>query len=64
MGYQHKPETKIDFILSGELAQQLQEYLNRGLYHSKPEIVRDALRKLFSELEEREYRRARMNLMA
>ena len=65
MGYNDYPrvDTKIDFVLSGELAQQLEEYINRGLYSSKPEIVRDALRQLFLNLEQRDYQRARMNMI-
>jgi len=66
MGYNDYPrvDTKIDFVLSGELAQQLEEYINRGLYSSKPEIVRDALRQLFLSLEERDFQRARMNMIS
>ena len=48
----NKTKTKIDFELSGELARKLKEYLDKGLFESKPEVVRDALRHLFEHLEE------------
>lgn len=65
MGYSDYPRgnTKIDFVSSGELAQQLEEYISRGLYSSKPEIVRDAFRQLFLNLEQRDFQRARMNMI-
>ena len=49
-------KVKLDFELSGELAQKLEGYLDRGLFKSKSEIVRDALRHLFEHLEEAESR--------
>ena len=55
--------TKIDFQLTGELAQRLQDYIRRGYFSSKPEIVRQALRQLFASIDETEYQRARLNTL-
>ena len=54
---------KIDFSLSGELAQRLQEYINRGFFSTKPEAVRQALRYLFSDIVEKEFQRARLKML-
>jgi Arc/MetJ-type ribon-helix-helix transcriptional regulator len=55
-----KTKIKIDFELSGELAQRMEEYLSRGLFKSKPELIRAALRQLFYDLDEKELQRSRL----
>jgi len=56
--------TKIDFILNGELADRLEKYIRRGYFATKPEAVRQALRHLFDEMEERDFHRARRQMMS
>jgi Arc/MetJ-type ribon-helix-helix transcriptional regulator len=53
-------KTKIDFMLSGELAKKVIEYIERGYFASKPEVVRQALRHLFDEIEDNDLRSARL----
>ena len=55
--------TKIDFILNGELADRLEEYIRRGYFATKPEAVRQALRHLFTDIDEKELQRARLRMM-
>ena len=50
----------INFELSGRLAQRMEEYLSRGLFTSKPELIRAALRQLFYDLDEKELQRSRL----
>jgi len=54
---------KIDFMLSGELAQRLCECLDKGYFATKPEAVRQALRHMFAEIDEKEFRRARLRMI-
>jgi Arc/MetJ-type ribon-helix-helix transcriptional regulator len=56
-------KTKIDFVIEGELAEKLEAYVERGLFASKPEVVRDELRHLFEHLEEVDLQRARKEMM-
>ena len=51
---------KIDFMLSGFLAERTTYYLTTGYFSSKPEMVRQALRSLFNEIAENELRSARL----
>jgi Arc/MetJ-type ribon-helix-helix transcriptional regulator len=53
----------IDFVLEGELAETLLSYVERGMYASKPEVIRDALRHLFEHLEEVDLQMARRAMM-
>lgn len=46
--------------LSGELVQRMEEYISRGLFTSKPELIRAALRQLFYDLDEKELQRSRL----
>ncbi|MCJ7634424.1 ribbon-helix-helix domain-containing protein [Candidatus Bathyarchaeota archaeon] len=55
--------TKIDFELEGELAEKLECYVSRGLYSSKPEVIRDALRHLFQNLEKIDLINARTKMI-
>jgi Arc/MetJ-type ribon-helix-helix transcriptional regulator len=55
--------TKIDFELEGELAEKLEAYVSRGLYSSKPEVIRDALRHLFQTLEKIDLINARKRMI-
>jgi len=57
-------KVKIALEISGELAQTLEEYINRGLFTSKPEIVRAALRCLFDDLKERDLLKARLKMIS
>ena len=52
---------KFEIVLTGDLAVRSQELLARGYFSSKPEIVRQALRELFSDIEEKELLRARLS---
>ncbi len=52
--------TKIDFLLYGFLAERTNYYIKKGYFSSKPEIIRQALRNLFNEIEENELRSARL----
>jgi Arc/MetJ-type ribon-helix-helix transcriptional regulator len=56
-------KVRINFELSGELAQQMEEYIKRGLFTSKPELIRTALRQLFYDLDEKELQRSRIATM-
>ena len=58
-----EPEMEISFQLSGELAEKLDNYIQRGLFKNKPEAIRDALRYLFDELGETDFQRTRMKLI-
>lgn len=55
--------TKIDFELTGELAYRLNIYLDKGYFATKPEAVRQALRVLFDEIDEKEFQRLRMETL-
>jgi len=51
---------RINFELSGELPQRMEEYISRELFTSKPELIRATLRQLFYDLDEKELQRSRL----
>jgi Arc/MetJ-type ribon-helix-helix transcriptional regulator len=50
-------------VLFGELVLKLNEYINRGLFKSKPELIRAGLRELFNNLEKKDMRNTRLKMM-
>ena len=49
--------TRIDFVLNGDLANIMKSHIKHGHFKTKPEIVRQALRLLFTQLEKQELQR-------
>ena len=62
--YVRQESVKIDFVLKGELAQSMEDLIRRGLFSSKPEVVRAALRMLFNNIEETDLNRQRLHMIS
>ena len=58
-----KPSLKIELTLTGDLLIQTKYLLDQGYYTSKPEIIRQALRNLFSQITEQELQKRRLQLL-
>jgi len=56
-------QMSIDLTISGDLAERLQELLSTGCFSSKPEVIREALRHLFADLDEIELQRRRLKML-
>lgn len=62
-GNNRQPVIRIECTITGDLAQQAISVLSSGYFTTKPELVRQALRLLFAQLDEKQLQRKRLELL-